>query len=268
MSKIAVWVVVFLFLLAGVLAVLALTSSKSPFTGEVVVHIEEIGTGNLMQAVVSIGDPKWDEGMLLSFGQSIRTAAFTPDFSQDVPSISKTANYKVWGVATVSFVGTADSLSNDFVQFTGYGGWGYEFSSDCKLQTSAGYNTVTISDCLQLGSSVTVSQTSTNLPYTQVYTIIDEDARGNPIYGTSPLVGNWLDHAVIQVTAHADAVIAGSPLEKVKVATLQIHVTSWATGQMVLSVIGMGDRLSTQQVLAPLAGQVLMTSGSRMEVIG
>ncbi len=258
------------FVVLGAIAAVALligaafvvTTGDDTIQGQVTVYIEPTDSSTkMMAAQMSLGAVSGTEALMLSAGQGIRTAAFTPNYTQNIGPLSRTATYRIWASASIKVAGPeVASIALSDVWFRGYASSGsYDlWYTEQPLKTAGGSTFIYFQNQLKVDQAVALSTSSAK--WSQVYAVIDMDQRGNLIHDTVPLQGVFLDGAVISISVYARCNLNnGDVVDKVKAVTLQLKVTSWTTAQVSLSMID--DSAPTPSVIEPM-----MKTALRVEV--
>lgn len=198
--------------------------------------------GQGFSADVNLDGVTFEEGMMLSFGQGIRQASFSPLTTSMITkaSITKTADdYSIWAKTTIKAAGF-DITKYDKVSMTssGYAG---------SIQSSGEPDHATSSNILCTSSKVaSVTVTKTDITpiddgggvYSSNEITLDQSlsgafsnylsSSGGSLVSSNKLLGDQIDGATLHITLIGTATFANGESETASVdADLKISVTSW-----------------------------------------
>jgi len=244
-------------LLIGAVAVLmpGLTASTSDMTGNMTVYIRPYGdSGDQQAANANIGPPDTAEQFMMTFGQSIRTTTFTPNFTQNVAGIFKEAKYEVWAVATIKITGqNVKSLTSSLVSIYGQVG----------MLSSGAYthNAATAGQCQSLAeANALVLNTSKTFDFSKLTSAANPPGGGkftlkqdvnSKVY--TDFKGLDIDKFVITLNVAAQGPGPGGIVVNLaRSVTLQITVTNWAAAIMTLSVTGFTVSTNAVSMILPM----------------
>ncbi len=231
------------FMVLGAVAVIgmlivtafAFTVGDETIDGQVTVYLEPVDNpGGLMAAQMSLSALTGAESLQLAFG-SIRTAAFTPNYTQNIGPLSKTALYRVWASASIKIAGPElQSIAMSQVIFKGYPSSGVYGTWDTTNYMNPGAG-MRFDNALVLNQAIKLD-TSAKAKWSTVSLYVVDDS--GEYYQTFPLKGEMLNGAVISITVYLRCYLNnGDLVDKVKAVTLQLKVTSWSTAQVSMSMI-------------------------------
>jgi hypothetical protein len=238
-----VGVAVFVFLPGG--------GGAQDINGTATIYIEPSDqSSERISADLPISDATPTEQLLLSMSQPIRTAAFTPDYTQPISGIFKNSTYSLWCVLTLKVDGTnINSITSTIVQFKAYGA-GYDpgITESIRFVTSTNALAPTfLITPVVLGQTMTYDQTTANADAGKFVNTQNFGQTGYPV--TVGIKGSQLDGCAFKCYVKVVGAGPDGPVTVEKTAYMKITVTSWTTSQIVVSMFSMSGNTSAQSIL-------------------